>query len=273
MTGLDRAELYLFWLTIAGQVLLYLRMRHEGLHRVYRFFAAYLLFRALRAGALAALPPLSRLLAGQSWISPFQTNLYGWVWLATEPVLWIFYILIVLEMYSLVFQNYKGIGSLSRWAVMAGLAIALLLAGLTLPADLSNPDWRFPLLRYAFVANRGVVSGLVVFLLFATGFVVWFPVPLSRNTVVYTIVYTLYFLLLSVSTLARNVEGSAVAQWHNIVLGCSTLACLAAWGLFLDRRGERKTVSVGHKWAPLQEQHLIEQLAAINASLLRTVPK
>jgi hypothetical protein len=252
-------------------VALFLHVRHEGLHRVYRFFAAYLLFQALRTGVLAALPPLARLFSGGPQVSPFESNLYAWVWFFSEPVTLIFYVLIVLEMYTLVFREYRGIGSASRWAVLAGLAAALLLVALTLPVDLSGADWRYPILRYTFVVQRGVFSGLALFLVFATGFVVWFPVPLSRNTVAYTVIYGLYFLFISMNLLSRSL--GANAQWQNVLLSCSTLACLMAWGLFLKRRGERKVVSVGHKWTPEQEERLMAQLAAINASLLRTVPK
>jgi hypothetical protein len=273
MPALERAVLYLFWLTIVAHLALYLRLRHEGLHRVYRFFAAFLLFRVVRATLLAALPPLWGWLVYRTRVDPFANSVYGWIWLLTEPVLWVFYILIVLEVYSRVLERYKGIESLGRWAVLAGLAVSLVLASLTLPVDLSGPQWQELVLRYTTVALRGVVSGLVVFLLFATGFLLWVPVPVSRNSVVHTLVYTLYFLLLSLSIFIANVQGSGAVALKNLAMCVTTLACLAMWGRFLNREGESKTLSIRHKWAPEQEQHLIEQLAAINASLLRTVPK
>lgn len=273
MSASERAVLYVFWLTIAGHLLLYLRLRHEGLHRVYRFFSAFLLFRVVRATLLATLPPLWGFLTYGKWVDPFSTSIYGWIWLLTEPVLWTFYVLIVLELYSCVLQSYKGIASLGRWAVLVGLVVSLSLAALTLPVDLNGPGGQELILKYAWVALRGVVSGLVVFLLFATGFLLWVPVPVSRNSVVHTLVYTLYFLLLSLSIFIRNVQGSGVTDLKNLAMGVTTLLCLAAWFKFLNRKGELKTVSIRHKWAPQQEQHLIEQLAAINASLLRTVPK
>jgi cell division protein FtsW (lipid II flippase) len=123
------------------------------------------------------------------------------------------------------------------------------------------------------VVQRGVVSGLVVFVLFATCFLVWLPVPVSRNAVVHTLVYTLYFLLLSLSIFIRNVQGNRAARWKDLAMGGTTLACLAMWGRFLNREGEAKTISIRQKWAPQQPERLIEQLAAINASLLRTVRK
>jgi hypothetical protein len=94
---------------------------------------------------------------------------------------------------------------------------------------------------------------------------------MSRNTVAHTVIYGLYFLFISMNFLARSL--GANPQWQNVLLSGSTLACLAAWGVFLTRRGERKVVSIGHKWTPEQQQRLMAQLAAINASLQRSVPK
>jgi hypothetical protein len=270
VTVLDHLELYLPWLATAGAVALYLRLRREGLHSVYRVFSFYLLYNALRTVLLLSLPPLAQVLFKEPRVSPLMTNLYGWMWVATEPVVWVFYILIVLEMYSLAFRNYKGIESLSRWAVFAGLGIALLLSALTLPADLSNTAEQYPIIRTCLMVQRGVSSGLVVFLLAITVFLVWFPVPVSRNFIVYTVVYAVYFLSSTLTILMRNVGGIAYAQWRNIASSCVSIACLTVWILFLNRGGEAKTATVRHDWTAQREKQLIEQLAAINSTLDRT---
>jgi hypothetical protein len=268
----ERLVLYVFWLTIAGHLFLYLRLRHEGLHRVYRFFAAYLVFRVVRASLLAVAPPVSGQLMYGTWVSPFSNSAYGWIWLVTEPVLWVFYILIVLELYTRVLESYKGIASLGRWAVLGGLVISLVIASFTLRVDLSGPGTPDPVLTYTFVVQRGVFSGLVVFLLLATNFLVWVPVPVSRNSIVHTLVYTVYYLLLSLSIFVRNVQGSRAANLGNLAMGLTTLACLAAWSKLLTRAGERKTASL-RQWSPEQQARLIEQLAQINATLLHSKPE
>jgi hypothetical protein len=45
------------------------------------------------------------------------------------------------------------------------------------------------------------------------------------------------------------------------------------WLIGLNRRGETKTLVVGHKWRPDDEERLISQLKTINASIGRAARK
>ena len=184
----------LSWVTSAGFLVLYLRLRHQKLHRVYRVFAAYVLFRVVRLAVLATLPRLWYWVHHQPYF-PYANNAYGWIWALSEPALWILQILVVLELYSLVFQNHKGIASLGRWTVIAGLSIAVVLSSITLPSELSHSAEKYVILRWYSLAERGVDASLVAFLLFITAFLAWFPIPLNRNVVLYSMVYAIYFIV------------------------------------------------------------------------------
>jgi hypothetical protein len=262
----------IWWLTSAGHLFLYLKLRWMGLHRTYRFFSGYLLFTVLRDLLLTGLPWAASWMRGRP-NHPFSTNVYAYAWFATDPVVWVLYVLVVLELYSLILQNYKGIASLGRWVLLAGLATGVALSALTLSMDLSNPGEKFPILRLFFVVDRGVASSLVVFLLFLACFLAWYPVPLSRNVVVHCIVYAGYFLSISLGILLRNLTGSAVTQTVNFVLSGVTLASLLVWIGFLSRAGESVKVRVRPDWAPGDEQELVAHLAAINSTLLRAARK
>jgi len=266
MPHIDSIERYLWYVTIAGQAMLYFRLWRTGLRHTYKFFSMYVLFclvRSLLLESLSIVFPASRA----------QSNLYAQVWMATEPVLWILYVLVVLELYSLVFQQYKGIASLGRWVVLAGLAIAVVLSSVSLSVDLSNPGEQFPILRYFFAISRGVFSSLVVFLLCITGFLVWCPVPLNRNIVVHSIVYALYFLGFTATLLLRNLAGSAITEYASTAMLVVSLVCLTVWILVLDPSGEKRTVQLNHHWQAEREQHVIEQMAAINSTLMRAARK
>src|ERR1700736_4646091 len=65
------------------------------LARTYRFFVAYLLFNTIR-GLL-------------SWSFSLESAAYIKIWVMTQPLIWILYILVVLELFSLVFKEYRGI--------------------------------------------------------------------------------------------------------------------------------------------------------------------
>src|SRR5690349_19331773 len=88
-------------LTIVGTAAVSARLWWLGLHRRYRVFFVYLGFAALRSAVLATLPVAS------AW--------YFQVWRWTEPLLWVFYALLVLELYSLVLERHRGLYSLGRW--------------------------------------------------------------------------------------------------------------------------------------------------------------
>jgi hypothetical protein len=261
-----------WWLTIAGYLLLFIRLRIAGLHRCYRFFCLYLLFRVLRALLLIGVPWGVKQLERRPNV-PFATNAYGWVWILTEPALWIFWVLVVLELYSLVLQNYKGIASLGRWVLLAGLVVAVGISFLTLPADLSNPAEKYPIVRQFLVIGRGVASSLVIFLLVISCFLAWYPVPLSRNVVVHCIVYAGYFLSTTLALLLRNLLGHTVTQVVSILMSCVTLVCLLIWICLLNREGESAKVRLRPRWAQDQEEELVGHLAAINSTLLRAARK
>lgn len=272
MLTLEPVERYLWFFSTVGYLVLYIRLRQQGLHRTYRFFSAYVLFRVVRAVALAAIGPVGGALARDS--SPgLAADLYAWLWVATEPVLWVLYILVVLELYGLVLQKYRGIASLGRWAIFAGLAIALAISSLTLAADLSNPGEKYHIILYASAGDRGVASSLVIFLLLITAFLSWYPVPLSRNIVVHSVAYAVYFLSSTLAILMRNVSGGDKVELANIVLSGMSIVCLGVWICFLNRKGEARTITVRQQWRPDDEQHLMEQLDAINSTLLRAARK
>jgi hypothetical protein len=106
-----------------------------------------------------------------------------------------------------------------------------------------------------------------------TAFLIWFPVPLSRNTVLHTIVFAVYFLSSSLLTLIRNVLGMELVAILNVVTLVMGLACSIAWVLFLTPQGEITTVTLGLRWRHGDRDRLVRQLDAINSNLLKTARK
>jgi hypothetical protein len=124
------------------------------------------------------------------------------------------------------------------------------------------------LMGYLFSYERTVMSSLVVFLLLASAFLVYYPVPLGRNVVVYLIGYALYFSTKATLAFINNLGYTENRALSTLDMGVA-LVCLICWLFALSRRGEEKRLVVGHQWNPADEQKLRAQLDAINASLLR----
>ncbi len=171
MARVPSIEQILWFASIACYAILLARLVISRLHVVYRYFFIYLVIRLGRSLLLAGLDR--------------RSSAYGWAYVTTEPIIWVLYILVVLELFTNVLRGYPGIQTLSRRLLAAALAVSALVALVTLIPNLGNPAEHFPILRAMYVAQRLVMSSLVVFFTILTAFLVWYPVPLSRNVVVY----------------------------------------------------------------------------------------
>lgn len=259
MPAISQLEQYLWASSLVLTTVLILRMVWDGLVPVYTGFFVYLC--ASVAQTLAMLP-----------FSP-NTTTYAWLFIITQPVIWLLSILIVLELFSLILRRYQGIASLGRWTMMAALGLAVLIALVTLLPDLQNVGGRYRTLIYYNVIERGINSSLVIFLLVISAFVVWYPLPLSRNVILHAIVYSVYFLCSTLALFIQNISGLDITRTVSTVLIALTCACLLAWILFLRRQGEEQKVSVRRQWHPEEGERIVRQLDAINTALLRSSRK
>jgi hypothetical protein len=259
MARVPSIETVLWLLNILGYAILLVRLVVSRLHTTYRFFFLYVGFRLARALALASLDR--------------GTNAYGWTYVATEPVVWVLYVLVILELFTVVLRDYQGIQTLSRRLLAVALAISAAVALATLLPEIGNPAERYPILRTVLVAQRVVMSSLVVFFAILTFFLVWYPVPLCRNVVVYCVGYCVYFISATMGLFVRNIAGEAVTRATSTVLQGFAAACLFAWILLLNARGEAKRQTVRRPIAAEDEDRLVGQLEAINRGLLRSVRK
>ena len=260
--GVASAESVLHWLvgiSIVGYLLLAARLWRTGLFHVYHFFSVYILVEFTRTATLSLIPP--------------RTNLYGYVWVAAEPFAWILYILVVLELYGLVLKSFVGIATLGRRVLGVAVAVALGVSVLTLLPGLGDSPQPYPVLHYVYILERGVVSSLVILLLLITSFMVWYPVPLSRNLVTHFVLFAMYFLSKTVLLLLLQITAQQVTRAISVGLLVMVNVCLVCWITLLKRVGERQTVVVGHQWNPDREKELVANLNAINDALLRSSRK
>lgn len=235
------------------QVGLCLQLWRYGLYRVYINFFLFLIFAFLQS-----LVP----------VITYGTVAYGYMYMATETVVVCFYALIVLECYGRVLRELAGIARLSRryirFTLGAAIVGALLLLGLE-----RTP--KTPI-QFFYALDRTVVSSLMLFVLLMMVFLVYYPIPLSRNVIIYSAGYVVYFLSKASALFLRNVSPQWQPQVSTFLIGVS-IVCLVVWLAGLNRRGEQKTMVIGHQWRPEDEERLLLQLKAINASLSRSARK
>jgi hypothetical protein len=197
---------------------------------------------------------------------------YG-IWVSTQPILWLSYILVVFELYSLVLKHYRGIYSVGRIFFFVAVATSTAISALTVSVTTTGALVKNPLLYYYALAERGIVTSLAIFLLLLMVLVAWFPVPLSRNLLIHCSVYTAYFFALNVIDLFWHLSGLQASYWSNMARYVVALGCYFCWAFLLSPSGEDRTASLHLGRSPLEEKRLLGQLEGLNATLLRTARK
>jgi hypothetical protein len=230
------------------------RVWWTGLYRVYVYFFVYLLLVVAQTAVLSSIP--------------FQSIAYRDSFLVTEGLIACSYSLIVLELYSIVLRDLAGIASLSRRYIKSILGLAIASSALLLAFEKAPGG---ALARFL-VFERVTVCSLVLFVILIGGFLLYYPIHLSRNLVVYSVGYAFYFLTKAAALFIMNVDGKWARQFDTVRISAS-IACLLFWTFMLNRQGERRTLTLGHHWKPEDEERVLSRLQAINASLLRASRK
>jgi|SRR5579859_958516 len=242
---------------LGGCVLTSVKLLLSGLFRRYKALFAYLVFRSLYTCALLFIYTDTRSAAYQRF------------WLATEPAIWIFYALVVIELYSLVLERYRGLYTLGRWVLYGGLAVSLLISGLALLPELSGgAPQSSRLIPFYIAIERGVDFSLLIFLLVILLWLTQYPVPLSRNVLVHSLAYTILFLSNTAGLLVRVILGFNLSGPVNTFFLGIGAVCILMWLIFLTPNGEEVRVSLP-SFGPEHEKRILNQLEALNKTLLK----
>jgi hypothetical protein len=242
---------------LAGCCLTSIKLACNGLYRKYRAFFAYLVFRCFYTAALLFV------------FKDFRTAAYSWFWVFTEPVIWLFYVVVVIELFSLVLERHRGLYTLGRWVLYAGLSVSVLISGLALLPQLSGGTAQASrILPYYYAIERGVDFSLFLFLLLILLWLTRYPVPLSRNVLVHSLAYSALFLSNTAGVLVRTILGMDVLPDLNRFLLGIGAACILIWLLFLTPKGEEVRVNLPI-FGPEHEERILNQLEALNKTLLK----
>jgi len=254
MAQLPIEQQILLTIEIVALLALCVRLWSGGLYRTYPYFFGYLILEF----AQSLIPVLV----------PVESNTYRDLFVASEALIVVSYVLVVLELYSKALRDMAGISRVARRFIRTVIVLAILVAMAPFGVEKNTAT----MTGYVFLFERVVMSALVVFLLLISGFLLYYPVPLGRNAIVYLSGYAVSFLTAATVTLVNNLGYS----WNRLLGGANMaifVGCLMFWLFMLNREGENRRVVVGHQWNPGDEQRLLAQLDAINAILLRSAKK
>lgn len=243
-------------LLLAYAVLVW-RLYASGLHKVYRWFFAFVTFESVRLVLMSSID--------------IKTNLYAEVYFVTQPATWCLYLMVLLELNQTSLRNHPGIASLGRrfvgWALVAATAASLV----SLAFDLQSSQTQY--IALYLLIERLVMVSLLLFLLLLTLFLAYFPVPVNRNVVIHTRIFALFFFLKTAVLMVRGLVSGETVYTLNLAIQALSLGCLAAWSLLLSKAGE-DVPAVSSRWREREsEQRVLAQLDAINRTLLNSAKK
>lgn len=242
-------------LQVCGLGILALRLWRSGLSATYRYLTLRSAFECARVFA--------------TFFIEKRSEAYALTYLATQPVLWTLDALVLLEVYTRVFNTHKGIASFSRKVIPAAMIISVVTAGASFafkPAVASE----FAILDMSASLERGVNISLLCFIILLVGFLAWFPVPISRNTFVHSTVFCFYFASRAGAFLFRMTVPQDAWPILSLALVSASLISVLVWVFGLRPAGEAVTLRSGLHRTSVDQARLIEQLEAINRSLMRT---
>ena len=177
--------------------------------------------------------------------------------------------MMVVELYKLVLEKYKGLYTLGRWALYLSLAISVTISAISLlPQIKPSMPQRSKVMFYMLATERGVHTGLAIFIVLILCFLSLFPVKLSRNVRVHALVFSIFFLSSTFMLLMRSLFGMHLAREVNIVLMGITAASMVAWLTLLRVAGE-ETQRAPALYGQEEESRLLMHLDSLNAALLR----
>jgi hypothetical protein len=120
-----------------------------------------------------------------------------------------------------------------------------------------------------FVLDRVIATTALTVLLCILGFVVWFPVQMPKNLVLFSFGFITYFGSRTVLLLIHDFLGTKTPASLSVIDTCLLSLCFVYLILTIMPQGETIPIRIGHRWEVNQQKLLIERLEAMNSTLLQ----
>jgi hypothetical protein len=196
------------------------------------------------------------------------STLYFWCYVVLESLKSILGIVAVRELFALTFGKYPGIRSVGRWAMYTAVSLAVGVSFLVTGFFWGGgPRGRSADLFYLEISQRSVVFTLAFVIVTILVFLSKYPLRLSRNTMVSSVLFSVLFL----SEASQLLADSLAPRLFNLYVDCTysilVAVCLLGWAALLRPESARAPERI--TFSTPREDHLLQQLDALNQMMTR----
>jgi hypothetical protein len=248
------------------EMILAARLWMSRLARRYPVTSVYLGFAAIRSIALVC--------AAHSGARLFGLQGYGVMYLVTQPLVWMFYFLLILEFYSRMTEEFPGIRRLGRLVSLSALFGAALVCCVLAACDEHAGAEHYPFLSYLFLQQRSVFFCLSALTLLLLLFAAHYRLPVCRNVWILYACFGGYFLVNALLFTLRRYFGEAFASSRDLLGNLAYFVSLLGGCLFVSRGGEKRKQPISDIWGTRNrelEEALCLQLRSFNQVLVKVL--
>ncbi len=246
--GLAVLQSVLYYLTLPMYFVVAWVLYRRGLWASYRYFWAGIIVEGISVAVEVA----------TAGLKGYQKMIY----LTVQPVIYVFYVLMVIEVFRKVFVRFPGIARFAQRVIVVSMVVAFAFAIATLGGEVHQ---KFSVVQWYSVALRAISTALWVYLILIAAFLVWMPVPLARNSIRHSVLFFFYFMSASAVHYRLNIGDQTFYRMANLFISAITLLALISWAWLLKPDGEIAPTNPATPRSGVST--LLNRLESINKSL------
>lgn len=207
---------------------------------------------------------------GRQWLA----GAYAWAYVLSQPVLWALYFLLILELYSLMLEEFPGIRRLGRMVLLSALGAITLVSCALIVLDHQAGFDPYPFLSYLTLQQRSIFLCLSALTLLLLLFTAHYRLPIARNVWILYASFGAFFLASAFLFTLRRYFGAGFASTRDLLGLVVYFAGLLGASLFVSRPGELQKRPISEIWGRRNrdlEAALSSQLQGFNQVLLKVL--
>ena len=192
-------------------------------------------------------------------------------WIGWVTTIWLVYVVLIA-----ILERLPGIRQFSLRLMAVAVAISFATAFFTInPEYASSVGKAGPMLdrltALTAVVDRALSLAELLTILAILAFVLRFPIRVPRNLATFSSGLACFlFLRIGFFLLRTYVPSVHLSRGFGSIPGYLIAGCLVYWIFFIDAAGEEAQATLGRAWQSVPKEHLVHQLEAMNAALLRS---